>query len=226
MITLCSTSECTTRTCGERSPEFEARGLAMVTVGRITGLRSGPSSGGGLWRDASPFVRGRLDCEGSFGGVGAERCAEALACTRGKEYREADLSGDCAREPRLCGIGSFNAAMASLRFTLACERRPGAKCAGSIGARYPSTAVCAFTTDCVDWLLTDGLSSLNGAFAGGSMGEELGAKKLSESEVTSPGGLRLGFARHWPVCSTGATMRRVLKRIPELASPIRRCELR
>ena len=65
------------------------------------------------------------------------------------------------------------------------------------------------------------MSSLNGTFAGGSMGDELGAKKLSESEVTSLGGLRLPFAGHWPVWNTGATMRSVLKRIPALASPTR-----
>lgn len=66
VTTLCSTPACTRRISGERSPESEARGLTTVTIGRITGLRSG----GGLWRDASAFARGRLDCcEGGFGGA-------------------------------------------------------------------------------------------------------------------------------------------------------------
>lgn len=85
VTTLCSTADCTTRISGERSP-----------IGRVTGLRSGPSSGGGLGREAVPVARGGLGCERGLGG--AERCAEPLACARGKEHREADLSGDCARE--------------------------------------------------------------------------------------------------------------------------------
>lgn len=73
-------------------------------------------------------------------------------------------------------------------------------------------------------LLTDSVltEALSDSSAGGSIGDELGAKKLSASEATGPRLLPVWW--HCSVCRMGATMRSVLNRMPALARPIRRSE--
>jgi len=126
---------------------------------------------------------------------------------RGKVYREGDLSGLCGLELRLGGTGAFSAASASLRST--CDLRLGETCATGKAVRYPSAVVSALY---MESMLSEVLWSLKDNVPGGSIGEELGAKKLSESPLFC-GPPTLQFLM------TGAMMRSVFSRIPAFARP-------